>query len=558
LQLCKTLKLKQFINKIEIMKINLLKILTAVTILFLPTITFAQAPALGTASDFVLFSSNGAVSKTGTGFAHLTGNVGTNNGSSTGFGNVNGNMHDNDGTSAAAASSLLIAYAQLNNAIPQFFPAPLLGNDDTLIAGVYAISAATTLSNVLTLDGKGNADAVFIFQIEGPFSSDAASQIKLINGAKACNVFWKIEGLVSLATGTIMKGTIIANNAAIQMNAGVSLEGRALSTAGAVTVDVVMAYLPTGCGSPVLTGPAAPELKSTICFALFSADGPVTNNGITTVTGHVGTNVGLTTGFNELDVTGIIHPIANGTTEECAADLGLVYDYLENLPSDIELLYPAEFGNNLVLTPHTYIMNGAAEFTDNLYLNAEGNANAIFVIKIKGALSTSTYSKVLLTNGTQAKNVYWMVDGAVEINDYSLFKGTIICNNGAIDLKTGVNLEGRALTTSGALQTEAITAKITSGCLELPVGISSLNSNSNVATIYPNPFRNTLVINTVNATEMNNSVLSIYNMMGELVLNTIILEKTTTLSTNLPSGVYFYQLVNKDKTVQSGKLVSQQ
>jgi len=140
------------------------------------------------------------------------------------------------------------------------------------------------------------------------------------------------------------------------------------------------------------------------------------------------------------------------------------------LPADIELLYPAQFGLNLVLTPHTYIMNGATTFTDSLYLNAQGVSNAIFVIKIKGALTTSTFSKVFLINGTQSKNVYWVVDGAVGINDFSVFNGTIVCNNGAISLTTGTTLNGRALTTGGAVSTAAITATSPSGaCAPLPV-----------------------------------------------------------------------------------------
>ena len=109
-------------------------------------------------------------------------------------------------------------------------------------------------------------------------------------------------------------------------------------------------------------------------------------------------------------------------------------------------------------------MNAATTFTDTVYLNAMGNPNAVFVIKINGALSTSTYSKVLLINGTQTKNVYWKVDGAVSINDYSVFKGTIVCNNGAMLLTTGVSIEGRALTTTGALSTSAITATMPPGC----------------------------------------------------------------------------------------------
>ena len=121
--------------------------------------------------------------------------------------------------------------------IPNFFPAPLLGNGQTLTAGVYSISGAATLNSDLTLDALGNANAVFIFQVQGPLSTNADSKVKLINGAQACKVFWKVEGLVSMASGTTMRGTIIANNAAISMSTGDTLEGRALSTTGAITVD---------------------------------------------------------------------------------------------------------------------------------------------------------------------------------------------------------------------------------------------------------------------------------------------------------------------------------
>ena len=59
---------------------------------------------------------------------------------------------------------------------------------------------------------------------------------EIVKDEMACNVFWKVEGLVSMSSGTTMRGTIIANNAAIEMNTGDTLEGRALSTTGAVTV----------------------------------------------------------------------------------------------------------------------------------------------------------------------------------------------------------------------------------------------------------------------------------------------------------------------------------
>jgi hypothetical protein len=154
--------------KIKIMKTRLRYLLLTAVILFLmPKLNFAQTPDLGTAADFVLFSTNGAVSNTG--ISQLTGNIGTNSGSSTAFGNVNGVMHDGDGASATCAADLLIAYNKLNSTIPTFFPAPLLGDGATLYAGVYSISGEATLNLGLTLDAKGDPNAVFIFQIQSIF-----------------------------------------------------------------------------------------------------------------------------------------------------------------------------------------------------------------------------------------------------------------------------------------------------------------------------------------------------------------------------------------------------
>lgn len=544
------------------MKTKVIHLSIVLISLILPGVNFGQAPNLGTAANFVLFSTNGAV--TNSGISHLTGNVGTNNGSSTAFGNVNGGMHDGDGVSAQCAADLLIAYNQLNTAIPAFFPAPLLGNGQTLIAGIYSIAGNATLNLDLILDGQNNANAVFIIQVQGAFSTNASSKVKLINGALACNVFWKVEGMVSMASGTTMRGTIIANNAAINMNTGDTLEGRALSTAGAVTIDGALAYTPIGCGSPVLTGPASPTLGAAACYAIFSSIGAVSNAGSSYITGDVGSNSNAPTGFNPLFVNGSIHTVPDPSTAQCASDLTIAYNYLNTLPVDIELLYPAQFGNNLVLTPHTYLLNAATVFTDSLYLDAQGNPNAIFVMKINGAFSTSTYSKVKLINGTQAKNVYWSIDGAVQINNYSVFKGTIICNNGAMGaINTGVTLDGRALTTNGALSTTAMTATVN----DLPVNcagtgtvvvtsLQKLNAYTGL-TVYPNPFSNSLTVDLDASNDLTDLVMIIYTMDGREVLKANILNSSVHIKTDsLTSGIYFYKILGANSVVQSGKLVS--
>ena len=458
------------------MKLNLVKTAIILFLMSLPAASYAQAPTLGSAAGFVIFSSTGAVGNTGT-TSQFTGNIGTKSGAITIGVNVNSILHTADSVSIAVAANVVSAYQQLQLTPPtdtQFGgPSYTLGNHDTLHAIVDSITVNTLLSDTLVLDAQNNANAVFIFKINGTFSSSANAAIVLINGAVACNVFWQVNGAATTAANTTLRGTFITNSSLISLGAGTTLEGRALtSTAGAVTGNSVLAYLPTGCGSPVLSGPAAPALGSTACYALFTSNGANANSGITYVTGDVGTNVGLTTGYDSLLVTGTIHKVHDTSTSVCASDLLTVYTYLNTLTTDIQLLYPAQFGNNLVLTPHTYLLSAATMLTDTLYLNAAGNANAVFVIKINGDLTTSTYATVVLRNGAQAKNVFWKVDGATTINNYSVFKGTIVGNNGAINLNTGVHLEGRALTTTGAFSAAADSATIpalTCSAMALPL-----------------------------------------------------------------------------------------
>jgi gliding motility-associated-like protein/uncharacterized repeat protein (TIGR01451 family) len=444
------------------MKNKLLLILvTTVSMFILPKAHFGQAPTLGTTADFVLFTTNGAI--TNVGITHLTGHVGSNVGGSTGFGNVDGVMHDQDPASAQATLDLNALYSELDAAVTTNLPGVTLGSGMTLLAGVHTIPGAATLENQLNLDAQNVADAIFIIQIEGAFGVGTHAQVNLLNGALACNVFWKVDGAVTLAAGVVMKGNIVAYNDFITMSAGDSLEGRALSINGAIGVTSIVARTPLGCLAPILTGPSNPDLLSTECFVLFSAIGPVTNAGITNVTGDVGTNSGSTLGFNPLFVTGTIHPVPDAITAQTATDFTTVYNNLNGLPYDIELLYPAQFGNNLVLTPHIYLMNSAVTFTDSLYLNAQDNPDAVFVIQVNGAFGTSTYSNVILMNGAQAKNVYWVINGAISVGDYSIFNGSII-SQGAIDLLTGVTFYGRALTGVGAVNTFAIDAIMPTSC----------------------------------------------------------------------------------------------
>ena len=459
------------------MKKQLHNVIIAVLLFLLPTLTIAQAPPLGTAADFALFTSVGAMQNVGT-YQYLTlitGDVGTNSGSNTNFGNVNGVMHAGDDVSIQCAADLLSAYNFLADAIPDStIVDPVLGNDSTFLPGTYQLPGAFSLSQSMTLDALGNPDAVFIFKVPESatyaFSTDVGAEVKLTNGAQASNVYWFVTGAVTIGSNTKMKGTIIAGGA-ISVAAGCVLEGRALTINGEVTVsngDIGLSvYLPVDISAPLPTGPAAPVFVESKQYAVFSSLGDVSDDGTSHVTGSVGSNSALPTGFNPDYVSGNIDGM-NPATAGAKDDLLLVYNALNTLTADIELLAPAQFGHNLVLTPNAYIMNSAVTFTDTVILDASGNEDAVFIIKTYGAFESGSNACVILKNGTQAKNVFWMVNGAVSIGVNSVFKGTIIANNGAIDLLTGSSLDGRALTTDGSISTTGMTTV-------LPIPLVSIN-----------------------------------------------------------------------------------
>lgn len=454
------------------MKRKLLFLIIGVALFAFPKVNYGQPINLGAAANFVIYTTGGSVHDNASAHSSLTGDVGYfTSGDFLGFGNVDGVMHAGvDPATTACEADLLSAVAQLNASIPTLFPGLLIGNGAAFTPGVYSIPGNAVLNLDLILDAQNIPNAEFIIKITGTFSTNAGAKVKLINGAEACHVYWLVDGLVSMATNTTMRGTVIANNSAIMMATGDTIEGRLLSTTGSITIDKIRGYKPVGCGSPVLTGPPRPPLGSLECYTIFAGIGALDGNSSSTSIGDVGNaGGGSVTGWSPADVTGVLHGTGDPSTMLAAIDLQSLYDTLNALIPDIELLYPAEFGLDLILTPHVYVLNGTTTFTDSVFLDAQGNADAIFVIKILGATSNVTSganSRVVLMNGAKAENVFWVVAGAVTIADNSIFRGTIVVPAGAINLwYSGVVLEGRALTINGAINTAGMAAAMPPGCV---------------------------------------------------------------------------------------------
>lgn len=167
--------------------------------------------------------------------------------------------------------------------------APSFGSGEILIAGVYAIGAAASVAGTLTLNAQGNPNAVFILKIGRALTTGSATNIVLTNGASACNVFWVVEGAVSISASTVLKGTIIANKGVVFMGANGTFEGRLFATTGAISFGPGTAYMPLSCSYL--------DFGTSATFVRFTSNGAVSNNANSYLTGDIGTKLGDISGF---------------------------------------------------------------------------------------------------------------------------------------------------------------------------------------------------------------------------------------------------------------------
>ena len=194
------------------------------------TVLAAAAVDLGTAKSFAVLA---GTTITNTGATTITGDVGLHPGAAvTGFDTVtlDGAQHVADPVALDAKNALVTAYNDAAGSTPVTKVATELGGT-TLKPGVYG-SDTLGLTGTLTLDGEG----LYIFQAASTLITAPNSEVALIGGASACNVYWQVGSSATLDTGTKFKGTIMALTS-IALKTGAMLQGRALARDGAVTMD---------------------------------------------------------------------------------------------------------------------------------------------------------------------------------------------------------------------------------------------------------------------------------------------------------------------------------
>jgi hypothetical protein len=70
------------------------------------------------------------------------------------------------------------------------------------------------------------------------------TKMVLRNGARACDVFWRLGSAATFNTGSTVVGTVMAYSA-ITLNTGVKVEGRLFALNQAVTLDTNTIVFPS-------------------------------------------------------------------------------------------------------------------------------------------------------------------------------------------------------------------------------------------------------------------------------------------------------------------------
>jgi len=198
-----------------------------------------------------------------------------------------------------------------------------------------------------------------------------------------------------------------------------------------------------------VSGQVLPDLGTAAGFAVL-AGSTVTSSGATALIGDLGVSPGTAvTGFPPGTLTGTIYSGAGSAAGTGMTALTAAYNDLAG-----RTLAPVTVAGNLgglTLPPGLYKSTSSLSISSgDLTLDAQGDANAVFIFQIASTLTTTSGRAVILAGGAKASNVFWQVGSSATLGTTSVFKGTIMANT-SVTLNTGATLDGRALARNGAV-----------------------------------------------------------------------------------------------------------
>jgi hypothetical protein len=98
--------------------------------------------------------------------------------------------------------------------------------------------------------------------------------------------------------------------------------------------------------------------------------------------------------------------------------------------------------SGLTLAPGLYKWSTTVTLPTDVTIS--GGANDVWIFQISGDLTTSAATRIVLSGGALARNIFWQVAGQATFGTTSHFEGSILSKT-AITLKTGASLTGRAM-----------------------------------------------------------------------------------------------------------------
>jgi hypothetical protein len=206
-------------------------------------------PLLG--SDLASFAVLGNQSVTNVPASTVVGNVGVSPGSSiTGFNSspgvatadpqvTGGQVHTTTAVAASAQGQLTTAITNLG----LMGAGTVLINPDLtgliLTPGVYTVHAGVSnLTGTVTLDGLGNANAGWVFQMDSSLITSPGSKVNVLNTGSGAGIYWDVRSSATIDTTTSFEGNILAlTSIFLRTNATIGC-GRALANTASVTMDM--------------------------------------------------------------------------------------------------------------------------------------------------------------------------------------------------------------------------------------------------------------------------------------------------------------------------------
>ena len=195
-------------------------------------------------------------------------------------------------------------------------------------------------------------------------------------------------------------------------------------------------------------GQAPVVLGSATTFEVL-AGSTVTSTGATTVNGDLGVSPGTAvTGFPPGLVNGTIHA---GDPAAAQAQLDLTTAYNDAAGRTVGAITVAGNLGGQTLAPGLYKSTSSLEISSgDLTLDAQGDANAVWIFQMASTLTTTSGRQVILSGGAKAANIFWQVGSSATLGTTSAFKGNILAL-ASITVTTGAAVEGRLLARTAAV-----------------------------------------------------------------------------------------------------------